>query len=340
MFSTITIIDEQGGATVDISDLTSEHRIVLHTDENGKIEGATRPQDLVDRRASTGNGGTNGDTDGTDDGDQVEDAHDDADEDYSAGSDVGSQGNGDTGPDPAAPITPSATALVLNGTSTSEALIGGAGDDTAAGAGGDDTILLAGGSDTASGGDGADTISGGAGDDLLLGDGDHDILLGGAGDDMILGGLGDDRVIGEAGADTLDGGKGHDVIEAGDGNDRIIAGRFDGDDVIDGGAGFDTIDLSAITDALKIKLGQGGFGSAASGQVGSDTLRGIENVIAGAGDDEIAANDNVNVMTGGLGNDTFVFFTIGSAQGDTISDFRPGDRGLPPSKWSEPMLWF
>ena len=217
--------------------------------------------------------------------------------------------------------------LILAGTAAADTLLGGAGNDTAGGNGGSDTILLGDGDDTAAGGEGGDTVSGGRGSDLLLGDGGDDILLAGTGDDMVFGGAGDDRIMGEDGNDTISGGAGADIIEAGTGDDRIIAERGDGSDlVVDGGAGSDTYDLSAITDAITIDLGQGGFGLASSSQLGTDTLRGIENVMAGAANDTIVANSSVNVMAGGLGNDTFVFFTIGAADGDTISDFQAGDK--------------
>ena len=62
-YSTITVNDEQGGETVDISGLTSDHRIVFHTDSTGHVVGDVRPQDVVDT-SGTGMTGSNGSTSG------------------------------------------------------------------------------------------------------------------------------------------------------------------------------------------------------------------------------------------------------------------------------------
>jgi Ca2+-binding RTX toxin-like protein len=65
--------------------------------------------------------------------------------------------------------------------------------------------------------------------------------------------------------------------------------------------------------------------------LGNDVLIDIENVIAGVGNDIIIANDKQNDLSGGDGEDTFVFHTsvaIGNGHGssDRILDFAVGDR--------------
>ncbi len=50
-----------------------------------------------------------------------------------------------------------------------------------------------------------------------------------------------------------------------------------------------------------------------------------ENFVGGSGDDTIFASDAANVLDGGDGNDTFVFETAASAQGDHINGFNAGD---------------
>ncbi len=71
-------------------------------------------------------------------------------------------------------------------------------------------------------------------------------------------------------------------------------------------------------------------GRAGSSDIGSDTIRNIENVIAGGGDDKIFASDARNELTGGDGDDVFVFRTVASigrgGSRDKIMDFEAGDR--------------
>ena len=67
-------------------------------------------------------------------------------------------------------------------------------------------------------------------------------------------------------------------------------------------------------------------GCATSTQSGTDTLLGVENVIAGSGADTIVIGSTVNVLTGGASDDTFRFETASAADGDTVADLEPGDR--------------
>ncbi len=253
----------------------------------------------------------------------------------------------------------------LGGGKGNDTLMGGAGDDTLRGARGADTLTGGAGDDTLAGGKGADTFvfAAGDGDDTITdfgggdrirldgvsggfaalvieqdgadavirygdsGDtirmtgitatslGEDDFILpptpitfvratlvnrirGGDGDDTLTGGDGRDRLIGEGGDDTLYGGAGDDHLSGGDGDDTLHGG--DGVDKMYGGAGDDTL----------------------HGGAGDDSLTG------GAGDD---------TLTGGAGNDTFHFTVSNPAYngnfgylvsngGDTITDFRDGDR--------------
>jgi hypothetical protein len=95
--------------------------------------------------------------------------------------------------------------------------------------------------------------------------------------------------------------------------------------VIDGGQGNDTLDLSALTSDATVYLVANGIGSATSADSGTDTLRNIENVRGGAGNDVIVASSDANVLEGGIGIDTFVFNSASAANGDTIVDFHTGD---------------
>ncbi len=224
---------------------------------------------------------------------------------------------------------------VLFGGTGNDVLDGGPGDDRVFGEDGDDAILArdGDGDDAYDGGDGIDTydasaVTGGLTIDLAAG-----TATGAAGTDTlanienVVGGAGDDVIIGDDLANGLAGGGGDDRVLAGGGDDVILARDGDGDDAYDGGDGIDTYDASAVTGGLTIDLAAG----TATGAAGTDTLANIENVIGGAGDDIIVANDAVNELTGGPGNDIFVFRSskaIGKGQGsrDKILDFEVGDR--------------
>src|SRR5690606_12713706 len=197
-------------------------------------------------------------------------------------------------------------ASAIMGTSDADALIGSANGDTILGYGGNDVIF---------GHAGDDDIFGGSGRDMLYGDDGADRILGGDDDDFINGGAGNDTVFGGNGDDWI-------VAEQGDGNDTYF-----GDDMV-GGSGIDTLDMSAITANITIDLGNGTMhrGSVSSAQTGTDTIWGIENAVGGSGDDLIIASNAVNVLDGGGGNDVFRFLSADHADGDTIIDFRPGDK--------------
>ena len=105
-----------------------------------------------------------------------------------------------------------------------------------------------------------------------------------------------------------------------------IAQMDDGSDMIFGGEGSDTLDLSAITGGAVIDLGAyTPLGTVKAAGV-TDHLMGVENVIGSAGSDTIKAGMAVNVMTGGDGEDIFVFVSAGTANGDVITDFQVGDK--------------
>ncbi|SHJ39470.1 Ca2+-binding protein, RTX toxin-related, partial [Palleronia salina] len=136
-------------------------------------------------------------------------------------------------------------------------------------------------------GSGADErIVGRDGRDTLNGAGGADELYGGSGDDSILGGDGDDILHGGAGSDILDGGAGVDMAS-------YVWAQPDG---LDGG--FVTTGFSGVT----VDLGTG----SALGAFGSDTLRNIENVAGGAGDDALTGDGADNILSGGQGDDTLV----------------------------------
>jgi Ca2+-binding RTX toxin-like protein len=360
-YSTITIEGTEGDDVIDISNLTSAHRIVFRTNGgNDIIVGTLRQQDVIelpngktilDFEVAITDGGQTVLTDA--DGKTISFfapagmpsfsfTHDAA-EEPAPGPTTG--GDGQTPPPPDAAENPeedveepeevaAGSGETRGGTAQDDVLSGTPHGDTISGLAGDDTIV---------GGAGADVLRGGAGNDLLSGEGGRDILFGGAGNDDLLGGDGsdmlygddgDDRIFGDGGDDLIDAGKGNDTAYGGGGNDIFVASIGDGDDVyygddpLDDLTGIDTLDMAAITANVAVDLGTGfmGRGSASSSQTGYDTLWGIENVVTGSGNDTITASSAVNVMDGGAGNDIYRFLSAEDTDGDTIVGFQPGDR--------------
>jgi|GEM_PF-5443718 len=188
------------------------------------------------------------------------------------------------------PISLTAAADTITGTSADDTINVRQGNDLAYGGAGADLFTDTNGNDTFYGGAGDDTISSGSGDDVVFGGADNDNVFGGSGSDLIYGGAGNDIIKGnsnstDAVADTLYGGDGNDQISSSGGADLIF-----------GDAGNDTL-----------------FGGAAA-----ETLSG------GAGNDVISGAAGADVLAGGTGNDQFR--ASGSDfNGDTISDFAIGD---------------
>lgn len=166
-------------------------------------------------------------------------------------------------------------------------------------------------------------IRGGRGNDRLNGD---------SGSDIQHGGDGNDRLKGRAGDDILVGGDGHDDVEGNDGNDtflvfaRTVSGpASDGMDDFNGGAGIDVYDASATCGGVTIDLD---LGRAIGNEIGTDRLIDVESAVGGSGDDTIVDGVGVTVMTGGAGNDIFVFgqASLAGDHRDEIRDFAAGDR--------------
>ena len=194
----------------------------------------------------------------------------------------------------------------------------GSGSDNSVAGAIDGVVLMPGSSATAMVGD--------AGDDVIVSSASGDALLGKAGADIVLGNEGDDVAVGGSGDDVIEGGAGRDVLLGGDGDDIFIAQNGDGSDMLFGGEGSDTLDLSAVTGGAVIDLGAyTPISTVKSGGV-TDYLVGVENVIGSQGADVIKAGLAVNIMTGGEGEDVFVFTSAGTADGDVITDFQVGDK--------------
>jgi Ca2+-binding RTX toxin-like protein len=141
----------------------------------------------------------------------------------------------------------------------------------------------------------------GAGADRFIGTAQGDTVVAGDGDDEIRGGAGPD-VIADAGYEILDGGSGAgvDTLRGEDGADVFLQGPVPNADTITGGAGRDRIDYSTRTTAV-IVAPEADTGDGQEGE--DDAIAGVEDVIAGAGDDELTGADANNQLTGGPGDD-------------------------------------
>ena len=184
---------------------------------------------------------------------------------------------------------------------------------------------------TLDGGGGGDTLTGGGGNDLLIGRGDADILDGGTGSDtasyaektavmsiavtldqasptkVFVAGVWEDtlirveNVIGGAGADLLTGDALANSLVGGLGNDVLTGGG--GADVLDGGGGTDTASYSDKLVAVELVLNGSIDTFVKVAGVVEDTIRGIENITGGAGNDILTGDLVANVLVGGGGND-------------------------------------
>lgn len=162
-------------------------------------------------------------------------------------------------------------ALVI-GKDTGDFLIAGNEGDEIRGLGGNDTII---------GGEGVDTLNGNA---------DQDLVIGRFGADRVYGGQGNDTVVATGAGMILNGNKGEDLV-IGFGNSTVYGGQAN--DTIYGAEG------------------------TANGDLGADLIYGGATMLGGAdpdvdsgvpaGNDTLVGSSGSNTMTGGRGDDQFVF---------------------------------
>jgi Ca2+-binding RTX toxin-like protein len=166
-------------------------------------------------------------------------------------------------------------------------------------------------------------INGGAGNDTIIGSatGSYEQLSGGDGNDSIVGGTGNNYLYGQAGNDTLTGGAGSDTLNGGNGDDTYIinANTDTGTDNISEYAnnGIDTLSFQSSTTAITINLSQTANQTIATGVFVNGNLDNIENVIGGAGNNNITGNALGNILSSRAGNDT-----LNGGAGDDA--FNPG----------------
>ena len=128
-----------------------------------------------------------------------------------------------------------------------------------------------------------------------------EIFNGYDGDDLLISGLGNDE---------LNGGTGNDILRGGE-----------GDDILDGGDGIDTADYSDRTQPVFFTFIGNGNANVQVGGVGEDTIRNIEIVMGGWGDDRFIGDFNNNVFSGGEGIDSVEY---GNAAAGVRVDLQAG----------------
>ena len=150
------------------------------------------------------------------------------------------------------------------------------------------------------------------------------VLANNPNDNRIFTGAGDDNITGGLASDIVNAGDGNDIISTLSGDDVIIGGEGDdlinpglGFDVIRGSEGVDTLDYSALTSDVDLNLGLviNNFATATIDALGpnfeEDSVREIENVTTGSGNDLLGGNDSDNVLITSAGNDT-LFASLGA----------------------------
>ncbi|MFC0386556.1 cadherin-like domain-containing protein [Muricoccus vinaceus] len=154
--------------------------------------------------------------------------------------------------------------------------------------------------------------------DVLVGTSGPNIMSAGNGDDTVYGGGGNDSINGNNGADRLYGQTGDDAVSGENDNDTIYGGS--GEDAINGGNGSDLVYGGSGNDTI----------SDLGGNLSDDTIyggSGHDRIDGGNGEDLIIGGYGADTLTGGAGQDTFLFLSSLDT-GDTITDFRRSEGDL------------
>ena len=203
---------------------------------------------------------------------------------------------------------------------------------------------------------GADTLIGGSAADTISGGGGIDTISGAAGGDTIKGEAGNDIIDGGAGVDNIDGGAGNDQINVSNDTDFISLAT---PETVDGGAGTDTLSFTedatitiSNTDLHNIKnIEVIEFDGNAAANVTVDdsffTSNGSTSIkikdmettaaltvsaatVTAANSIDVTANSVASIndsITGGAGDDTIRFSTLGDAAALDASDTVNGGAG-------------
>jgi Ca2+-binding RTX toxin-like protein len=235
---------------------------------------------------------------------------------------------------------------VLRGNDGANVLKGGEGSDRLEGGNGADTLYGGWAVDTLEGGDGDDALAGGLDGDAVRGQAGTDVadyseftwtvvvdLTAGTADEgfgpddaltgveAAVGGAGDDALYGDVNPNRLEGGPGDDVLDGHQAADLLV-----------GGPGADIVDYRARSSPVGVDLEDEGD----DGEAGeNDTLRELEGIWGGAGNDSLAGSGGDDAFDGGPGADVmnggpgFDFVDYSDRVGDVFADLdsQAGDDG-------------
>jgi Ca2+-binding RTX toxin-like protein len=112
------------------------------------------------------------------------------------------------------------------------------------------------------------------------------------------------NLTGTAGDDFLEGDRLVDTLSGAAGDDWLWG--LGGNDTLDGGDGIDTIDYSEKTGSVRVTLRDTGDASVQVNNVAEDTVRNVENILGGSGQNLLTGNGSANIFGGGEINDVLV----------------------------------
>jgi Ca2+-binding RTX toxin-like protein len=207
-------------------------------------------------------------------------------------------------------LTGNGLANTLTGLAGNDTLDGGLGNDTLLGGAGNDTYIVNAAGDvvTELAGGGTDTLRSGV--TRTLADHQENLVLTGAGAINGTGNTLNNQLTGNDGANVLNGGAGADTLAGGKGNDTYVVDNI-GDVVTEAAAGGADTVQSSVTRTL-------GDHQENLLLTGGAAVDGTGNTL----NNQLTGNGAANVLTGGAGQDVFLFKTALSAGNiDQITDF-------------------
>ena len=210
------------------------------------------------------------------------------------------------------------------------------------------------------GGDGADSFDGAAVTGLATstidGGGGADTLTGTTIGDVIRGGTGDDTIFGSAGADLFDGGDGIDTVDYSNASGTVVFNAINGRLTDDGEGSADTLTFIEGIDgiglsgpAIFLDDNNNSFRVGEEFAVSDPTIYGLDGndtitttplggeftIRGGAGNDSITAGNRDDLVDGGVGDDTIVWFlhddndtVVGGAGTDSLQLWLQGSDAL------------
>ena len=212
---------------------------------------------------------------------------------------------------------------MLSGGEGFDELRGGEGNDVLYGGPGTDDLYGGDGHDSIYGDDGNDIIDGGYGWDIisyaekdkpivvsLQGATKSVVFVNGTPEDTVVnvesveGGTANDRLTGDTEDNMLSGGEGDDTLSGGAGHDIFYGGP--GFDTLDGGADWDSAQYDQETGAVVVTLRGASEATVFINDIDEDTVKNIESIRSGSGDDTLTGDEGMNEFHAGKGDDLLI----------------------------------